>query len=165
MEGNNATAEQTPAPRVAIVGCGAAKRDLDPGETVEIGTLYTSNYATLKREYAEVLCDDWYILSAKYGLVRHDTEVETYDHTLDDLEPDTREAWRNRVREQFREALARRPPSTTWVLLAGQQYLDALNLTIRALGVPVERPFDDTSGIGEQMGWLRAQIDVAQEGR
>lgn len=38
-----------------------------------------SNYFVAMREYAKATGEDWYILSAKHGLVDPDTELEPYD--------------------------------------------------------------------------------------
>ena len=69
-------------PRIALVGCGSSKIDLDDGETVSAGELYDSTYFRLKREFAETCCEKWRILSAKHGLLRPDDEIESYDASL-----------------------------------------------------------------------------------
>lgn len=151
-----------PSDRVAIVGCGSQKLDLsgDKGP-VTIARLYTSNYFELKREYAKECCDDYYILSAKHGFVPPGFYVEErYDLTISDLEGDEREVWLAEVRGEL-ERFGELQPETTLVLLAGRDYVDPLRSTLAELPNDVEYPFDDTSGIGEQMGWLKEEIERA----
>jgi hypothetical protein len=64
--------------RIALVGCGSAKRD----EPRPAKHLYSSGYFTLKRRYAEQHCDDWRILSAKHRLLGPDREIPPYDASL-----------------------------------------------------------------------------------
>jgi hypothetical protein len=147
--------------RCAIVGCGKDKLDLS-GDTgpVYISRLYTSNYFELKREYAKECCDRYYILSAKHGLVAPDKAVtDPYDLTIDDLDGDALEEWADDVREVLRWF----DGDATLVMLAGQRYLDPIRETLESRSFPpdVEYPFAETSGIGEQMGWLRDEIDAA----
>ncbi|WP_433709071.1 DUF6884 domain-containing protein [Paenibacillus illinoisensis] len=45
-----------------------------------------------QREYT-----DWYILSAKYGLIAKDKLIEPYDITLNNMKSDERKAWAKEV--------------------------------------------------------------------
>lgn len=150
--------------RWAIVGCGSQKLDLsgDKGP-VAISRLYTSNYFELKREYAKECCDKYRILSAKYGLVGPGFYVEDdYDLTVTDFDDDQLDEWVAGVSSEL-QRIAEYHPDYTLVLLAGQDYLDPLEDALSYLPNEIERPFDDTSGIGEQMGWLKEQIETADE--
>jgi len=64
--------------RVGIVGCGSAKRE----HAAPAKDLYTSSYFALKRQFAEEYCDQWYVFSAKHGLVAPDTVLDPYDASL-----------------------------------------------------------------------------------
>ena len=150
------------ATKWAIIGCGSQKLDLS-GDTgpVAISRLYTSNYFELKREYAKECCDRYRILSAKHGLVSPGFYVEDdYDLTVTDLDGEQREQWVSDVSAELRK-IGEYHPDYTLVLLAGQDYLDPLADALDYLPNEIERPFDDTAGIGEQMGWLKAQIEAA----
>jgi len=149
--------------RVAIVGCAEEKLDLsgDKGP-VTIARLYTSNYFVLKREYAKECCDEYMILSAKHGLVMPGYYVtDDYDLSIDDLDGAELSNWVAEVREEL-HLIEQHHPEDTLVMLAGQSYLDPLADVLQSLHNDVEYPFDDTAGIGEQMGWLREKIDAAQ---
>jgi len=148
--------------RVAIVGCGKEKLDLSGNKApVCIARLYTSNYFELKREYAKTCCERYLILSAKHGLVLPGRYVEEdYDLTIDDLDGADLQQWISDVTAELNQ-IAEHRPQDTLVMLAGQAYLDPLAGTLQEIPNDVEYPFSDTGGIGEQMGWLREEIDAA----
>lgn len=147
--------------RFAIVGCGKQKLDIDEPK-VPIARLYTSNYFELKRTYAKKRCDDYGILSAKHGLALPGKYVSSYDLTIDDLDDDELEDWVEEVSYAL-ELIA--SDSDVIVLLVGQKYLDPLEPALEVIDsspeVDLRRPFNRLGGIGEQMAWLRAQIDEA----
>lgn len=47
-------------------------------------------------------------------------------------------------------------------MLAGQDYLEPLDGALAHLPNEIEYPFEDTGGIGEQMGWLKDEIEAAE---
>jgi len=148
--------------RWAIVGCGSQKLDLS-GDTgpVAISRLYTSNYFELKREYAKECCERYRILSAKHGLVSPGFYVEDdYDLTITDLDDEQRDAWVSDVSAELRK-IGEYHPDYELVMLAGQDYLNPLAEALDYLPNEIKRPFDATAGIGEQMAWLKEQIEAA----
>lgn len=65
--------------KVALVSCVKTKRD----EPAAPRNLYISSYFQKMRDYAEQNYDDWWILSAKHGLLDPDGDpIEPYDETL-----------------------------------------------------------------------------------
>jgi len=153
-------------PRIAIVGCGSAKQDLDDGETVPAKNLYTSNYFQLKREYAETCCDEWFILSAEHGLIHPDDEIEAYDASLDpqsDSYIGDYEAgrWSVLTAGEIRTSLSFRAIHAHYVVLVGETYLQHIEEALTSEARHIEFPFrdDDLGGIGDQMQWLREEID------
>lgn len=154
----------TDTKRCAIVGCGDQKLDLsgDKGP-VTISRLYTSNYFELKREYAKECCDRYLILSAKHGLVQPGFYVtDDYDLTITDLDDAELSQWVSDVSSEL-SRIGKYRPQDTLVLLAGQDYLDPLAGALDHLPNDIKRPFADTGGIGEQMGWLKEHIENADE--
>lgn len=145
-------------PRIAYVGCGAAKRD----EQAPAADLYTSSYFSLKRELAQKLCDEWFILSAKHGVLSPDEEIEPYDASLDpssDSYIGDYEAgkWAVRTTRSIQTLNSFRAPHARYVVLAGEDYTH--HITGAFEHETVSYPFRDTSGIGEQQSWLRETID------
>lgn len=146
--------------RTAILGCGSQKRDLsDETDPVPICQLYTSTYFELKREYAQTHCDDYRILSAKHGLVRPDYPLtDGYDLTITDLTEAERAEWVSDVESELRQ-IADSRPADTLVMLAGQRYLTPFEEILHSLPTEIAYPFEHTTGIGDQMGWLKSAIE------
>lgn len=154
-------------PRIALVGCGKSKIDLDDGETVPAKDLYDSNYFSLKREYAEICCDKWRILSAKHGLLSPDDEIETYDASLkpsSDSYIGDYEAgkWAVETSQSLSVFDSFQAIHAEYVVLAGEDYVTHIEDELQSGFRDVAFPFrsDDLEGNGDQMGWLRAQIDT-----
>ena len=150
-------------PRIALVGCGASKKETD--EPIPAKDLYNSSYFSLKREYSEATCDSWKILSAKHGPLDPDEEVEPYDASLDPSSDSyigdyAAGKWAVRTSRSISTMLSFWNPYSSVVLLAGQDYLKHINDDVFRQVRAVERPFEDTDGIMEQMQLLRTEIDT-----
>jgi hypothetical protein len=155
-------------PRIAFVGCGASKIDLDEGETVAAKELYDGTYFSLKWEYVEECCDEAKVLSAKHGLLDPETEIESYDASLNpqsdsyigDYEAGV---WAVETAKEIATYASFKIPYTQYIVLAGEDYVghrhieDALN-SLRHVSVPFRR--DDLKGIGDQQSWLREETDT-----
>ncbi|MCU4926905.1 hypothetical protein OB905_13100 [Halobacteria archaeon AArc-dxtr1] len=153
-------------PQIALVGCGKAKVELDPGETIAAKDLYTSNYFQLKREYAEECCNKWRILSAEHGLLQPDEEIEAYDASLkpsSDSYIGDYEAgkWSVQTSQSISLFASFQAIHTHYVVLAGEDYVGHIEEQLQKLR-HVAFPFrsDDLGGNGDQMGWLREEIDT-----
>lgn len=154
-------------PRIALVGCGKSKVDVEKGETVPAKDLYDSNYFGLRREYAETCCDDWRILSAEHRLLSPDEEIEPYDASLNprsDSYIGDYEAgrWAVRTGMEFQTWASFQAIHAHYVVLAGEDYVGHIEEYLEASARHIEYPFrsDDLGGIGDQMGWLREEIDT-----
>ena len=158
------------------VGCGAKKQDSE----AYAYNLYTSSYFQKKREYAELVGDSWSVLSALYGSLWPKSIIPPYDVTIDDYPLDveavenaryaTLDEWAEDVLAGLEQAAPNHAeretedPLDRVIMLAGQSYIAPLRDGLDALAdeydFEVVYPFDDTSGIGEQIGWLTEQIEV-----
>jgi hypothetical protein len=134
------------AETLVLVGCGAAKAD----EPRPAKDLYTSTYFGLKRAYAEEHGDEWAILSAKYGLLNPEAEIEPYDLTVDDVDVGE---WGVTVAEALPDVR-----DTEVVVLAGPDYAEEIEGTLFLYGADVETPTEGMK-IGERMEWLSDQLD------
>lgn len=162
-------------PVVAFVGCGKQKQET--GEVVPAEELYTSNYFQLKREFANTVCGTkrmarktikfWWVISAKHQCIPATREIKPYDLTLGDLSPYERGRWAERTQGQMECFLSFLNRNVTVYVLMGEDYakhFDAIWERIdRGSHGRVIRPFRETNGIGEQMRWLRDQIDAAKQ--
>ena len=122
--------------------CPAAARDL-----------YTSALFKKSGQYAEATADQWYVLSARHGLIHPDTVVAPYEQTLNDMPAAERRAWAARVYEQLR-VVGVLTADVRILWLAGQRYRQYLSRLLAAF-----RQEDPLAGmrIGERMAWLNAQ--------
>lgn len=85
---------------IGLVSCVKTKRD----EPAAPRNLYTSPYFEKMRDYAEQNHDDWWILSAKHGLLNPDADlIEPYNETLSDARVAKKREWAQRVAEQLDE--------------------------------------------------------------
>lgn len=154
-------------PRIALVGCGKAKVDLEEGETIPAKDLYSSNYFALKREFAETCCDRWRILSAEHGLLSPEAEIETYDASLNPRSDSyigdyAAGQWSVRTSQSLRVFDSIQAIHAEYVVLAGEDYVTHIEAELDRGFRNVTYPFrsDDLGGVGDQMGWLREQIDT-----
>ena len=160
--------------RFVIVGCGSAKRDpaLEPGtlrpKRWEARELYTSTYFAKKFRYAEEIGDQQAILSAEHGLLYPWERIEPYDTSIDDLDDAELEGWADLVITELEEwtswELSNGTDEIDVEILAGQSYLEPLRSTLDLIRGPItfSYPFDETSGIGDQLAWLTERIEAAE---
>lgn len=130
--------------RVGLIACGAAK-----GTASSVAAdLYRGGLFRACRAYVEAVCDEWAILSARYGLVRPDDVIEPYNVGLRDLSMTDRLRWYARTRAQVVDAW---PMGSSFVTTAGRLYRAALE------GLDVWCPWDELpdARFGHQMRWLK----------
>lgn len=154
-------------PRYALVGCGSSKIDLNEGETIAAKGLYDGTYFSLKWEYVEECCDEAKILSAKHGLLDPETEIESYDASLNprsdsyigDYEAGV---WAVETAQSLSVWSSFHIPYAHYVVLAGEDYVGHRHIEeqlgrLRHVSLPFRS--DDLKGIGDQQRWLRNEID------
>ncbi len=138
------------AKKIALVACVSKKNPMP----MPARDLYISDWFRKASAYAMRVADEWYILSAKYGLVAPDTVIEPYDETLNRMPADARRAWARRVSKELGQVLQ---PGDQVMLLAGIKYRENLIGPIREMGCSVEIPLQGLR-IGEQLRWLKQQL-------
>jgi hypothetical protein len=134
--------------RVVLISCVSTKLDCKAkAKDLYISPLFTMNYA-----YAQSLNPDAiYILSAKYGLVDPETEIETYNETLNTKKSHELKDWALDVIDQAQGKIDFRNDEVTF--LAGENYRKFLLPLCRNGNVPMKG-----LGIGKQLGWLKRKI-------
>lgn len=147
-----ATQDTQEAANYLLVGCVKRKA----GRAGQARDVYASPLWRWRQEYAESLAVPWFILSAKYGLLTPDSEIELYDLTLADLSPAERRAWSRLVLDQFRD-VATDVVDKTIEVHAGKSYIEyGLERGLRLAGAEVHRPLARIPGIGSQIRWYKA---------
>ncbi len=86
---------------IGLLSCTKSKK----GEACKPGELYTeSDLFNKMRDYAVENHDDWFVLSAKHGLLDPEgEEISPYDVTLRDFSVDERREWGQNVFQQLKE--------------------------------------------------------------
>lgn len=75
--------------RIALVSC-VSKKTREPNKASD---LYISTWFKKCKKYVEKEYYDWYILSAKHGLIHHSVFIEPYDITLSKMPQSQRTLW------------------------------------------------------------------------
>jgi hypothetical protein len=138
------------APRVALVGCSAAKlKHAAPARELYTSALFRAAYA-----YAEMTCDAVVIVSAFYGVVAPKAIIRPYDRSLRQCNKREREDWGARTVMQ----LPSFGLSPVLVILAGKAYADALLHGAHWHNLPrPELPLLGIRGCGPRVKWLRVE--------
>lgn len=114
--------------------------------------LYTSALFKKNMAYAEMLDPDQIcILSAKYGLLALDDEIEPYDLTLNTMKSKEKQEWAATVLEQLKEV--ENLNNTNFIFLAGNNYRKYLIDSMPNYDVPM-----DGMRIGEQLQFLTEKL-------
>jgi len=138
---------------IALVGCGRAKR----GVPAPASDLYTSRGFRLRAAYAEQEADQWFVLSAEFGLVGPDEWISPYDLHLAETSRDYRRAWGEWV-----VARLLRVRGSLWgvtiQIIAPADYAAPIRGHLKQLGAEVVEPLHGLRQ-GEQLGWLASRVD------
>ena len=141
------------ARRVALVGCGRAKR----GVPAPASDLYTSRGFRLRAAYAEQESDRWFVLSAEYGLVGPDEWISPYDLNLGDTPRDYRRAWGEWVVARLLR-LCGSLQGITITIIAPADYATPIRSPLQQLGAEVVEPLKGLRQ-AEQLGWLASRVE------
>lgn len=128
---------------LVLVGCADGKRD----DKTYAWDLYEGDYFAKKMTVA-MLSGTPAILSAEHGYTPVTKRVVPYDLRLSDLDKDQRDEWGMDVVDDI-------PNHFDQIMfLAGKKYRNHVQKHLSD-DVEVLDPFESTSGIGEQIGWLK----------
>ena len=84
--------------RVLLVSCGAAKLKVPaPAQDLYVGSLTRAAIG-----HAQASGGPWYIVSARYGLLRPERVIEPYNLSVLDMGPNQRREWGSRVAHELR---------------------------------------------------------------
>lgn len=135
-------------PDIVLLGCVKTKR---PGKW-PARDLYTSTLFLGRMAYAESTERPWFVLSAKYGILAPDDDIEDYDVSLIAATAAEREVWALRALAGLDEKCGSLSGKVVEIH-AGQEYrVPALLKGIRERGGSVTVPLA-ALGIGKQFAW------------
>jgi cytoplasmic iron level regulating protein YaaA (DUF328/UPF0246 family) len=119
--------------KIVLISCVSKKRS----QKCKARELYTSALFKKNLQYALKLDPDkMFILSAKYGLVELDDEIEPYDLTLNTMSAQEVKRWAQRVLSQLAEKTDLQQDQ--FVFLAGAKYRKYLMPHLSHTQVPLE---------------------------
>jgi cytoplasmic iron level regulating protein YaaA (DUF328/UPF0246 family) len=131
---------------VYLVSCVSAKAAApSPAKS-----LYVSAWFQKARKFVEARSQPWYILSAKYGLVRPDDLIAPYEQTLNAMGITDRRTWARNVTAALQNVLQ---PGDRAIFLAGMRYREFVVPALVQRGVHAEVPMEGLA-IGRQLQWL-----------
>ena len=139
---------------IGLVSCTKSKLDepARPRDLYEPSALFRK-----AREYCETTHDDWYILSAKHGLLKPDgPQIEPYDETLTTASVATRREWAADVAEELQEEGLLKEDIELYIH-AGKAYYEELLPHLEETAVAVSIP---TKGLmmGETLAWYNDHL-------
>lgn len=121
-------------------------------ETSPASELYISQWFKAAKKYILTLEIEYFILSAKHGILHPSQLVEPYDQSLYHLSAPERRRWSEMVVKQL---IAIAPPGTEFVILAGKRYREGIVEPLENAGYNTTIPLQGL-GIGKQLQWLTA---------
>lgn len=113
--------------------------------------LYCSTLFKEMRRFAESKGGSWGILSAKYGLLMPDDQIEPYELTLNTMRKPQRQSWSSGVWQRLEPQLK---PDSTVVFLAGVKYREFLVDNLLREGHRVLIPMEGIRSF-TQVSWLQ----------
>ncbi len=131
--------------RIVLISCVSQKLP----HRAKAKDLYISTLFKLNLRFAEKLNPDGvYILSAKYGLLNLEQEIDPYEQTLNNMRANEVKRWANQVIEQIKKICV--IEETEFVFLAGEKYRKYLLPHLNNVQIPLKG-----LRIGEQLQMLK----------
>jgi cytoplasmic iron level regulating protein YaaA (DUF328/UPF0246 family) len=134
--------------KITLISCVSKKLE----NKARAEDLYISNLFKLSLEYARKQNpDDIFILSAKYGLLALDDEIEPYDETLNTMKINQRKNWARGVVKQLKAKADL--DKDHFIILAGKKYREFLTSHLKSYEIPLEG-----LSIGKQLKFLKNKV-------
>ncbi len=131
--------------RIVLISCVSKKSSAK----TQVEDMYQSPLFKYNLKYAKSLTPDKiFILSAKYGLLRLEEEIEPYEETLNNKNLKEIEDWSQKVLEKLGALVSLE--NDEFIFLAGEKYRRFLLPKMKNYKIPLEG-----LGIGKQLGWLK----------
>jgi hypothetical protein len=138
---------------VGLVSCTKSKHSepAPPRDLYEPSALFRK-----ARAYCEAIHDEWFVISAKHGLLAPDgPPIEPYDETVTNAPIERRREWAQRVVTEMDENGLLNPADTI-VIHAGKAYYGELLPLLGEHNVTVELPLEGLR-YGERLRWYDEQ--------
>ena len=113
--------------KVGLISCVKKKQDKE----ADASELYISPLFKKSKAYATERLDKYFILSAKYGLLKPTDKIQPYDMTLNTMHKEERIEWAENVFKELIEVISKKDEI---VFLAGENYREFLEKKINERG-------------------------------
>lgn len=127
---------------IALIGCSSLKSE---GSGIRARNLYQSSLFKKRVAHVERRELPWYVISAHYGLLKPEVQINDYDKALTSLDEIETAEWHLGVASQLMGELHYEfgdPPlkSVTIELHAGADYCEPLGAILSLLGMTIVKP-------------------------
>lgn len=136
--------------KICLISCASTKLN----RTAKAKDLYISDLFRKSVAWAIQNCSEWYILSAKYGLLKPEDVIKPYDKTLLNMRKEKRVNWSKGVFKQLQQYLN---DGDKIYILAGLRYRETLISLLSSFGFEYYVPMEGLS-IGKQLSWLKENL-------
>jgi cytoplasmic iron level regulating protein YaaA (DUF328/UPF0246 family) len=133
--------------KIALISCSSKKLR----SIAKAKELYSSPLFRLSLGYALSLTDKVFILSAKYGLLEPEQEIQPYNITLNSMAKLDRKKWAAQVLSDLGKVS--NLSNDEFIFLAGKKYREFLVPCIKNYQAPLEH-----LGIGKQLKFLSEKL-------
>jgi hypothetical protein len=131
--------------KIILISCSSKKLS----HKAKAKEMYISPLFKLNMKYTLSLKPDKiFILSAKYGLLDLEQEIEPYNLTLNNLKEDEIKLWANKVLDNLNQQADLN--NDEFIFLAGEKYRKYLILKLKNYKIPLKG-----LGIGKQLKFLK----------
>jgi glycerophosphoryl diester phosphodiesterase len=134
--------------KIVLISCVSKKLN----HKAKAKDLYVSSLFQYNLKYANSLNPDKiFILSAKYGLIDLNKEIEPYDKTLNNMASEEKRTWANSVLNQLKKVSDL--SKDEFIFLAGNNYRKYLLPYLTHYKIPMKN-----LGIGKQLKFLKESV-------
>lgn len=134
--------------KIVLISCGKKKLD----HKAKAGDLYISPLFKMSFAFARSLKPDKiFIISANYGLLSSNQEIEPYNKTLNEMSETEVKSWAQKVRKQMQGHINFEKDEI--IFLAGERYRKHLIPFFSKVSIPLKG-----LGIGKQLKYLKDKI-------
>jgi len=119
--------------KIVLISCVSQKRTYrSKAKDLYISTLFKKNLAYARRLNPDAI----YVLSAKYGLLDLETEIDPYNLTLNTMSAGEIRSWADKVVQQLQQVASLQEDH--FIFLAGMKYRKYLLPHLRSYEIPLE---------------------------
>lgn len=136
--------------KLFLVSCVSKKR----AGPLPAKDLYCSDWFLKARAYVEAQNAEWFILSAKFGVLAPNRVIRRYNVSLYDFGVDERRSWAQGVAARLKKL---RPTVKQITVLAGRRYYEHLVPLLKHSKFAVRLPLKRLP-IGRQLSWFKRRL-------